>query len=70
MTHALEQISCPHCGKPKTWVADNRFKPFCSERCRMLDFDGWASDRYAIESENNSNMSNTEQHLHQDDDES
>ncbi|MBP9764672.1 MAG: DNA gyrase inhibitor YacG, partial [Gammaproteobacteria bacterium] len=27
---------------------DFPFRPFCSERCRMLDLGAWADNRYSI----------------------
>jgi len=24
------------------------FRPFCSERCKMIDLGAWASDRYVV----------------------
>ncbi len=38
---------CPHCGKPAVWE-DNPFRPFCSERCRLIDLGKWASEKYRI----------------------
>ncbi len=26
----------------------NRFRPFCSERCRMIDLGKWAADEYRV----------------------
>jgi hypothetical protein len=26
----------------------NPFRPFCSERCKLLDLDNWLSERYRI----------------------
>jgi hypothetical protein len=31
-----------------TWSTDNPFRPFCSERCRLIDLGAWASDEYQI----------------------
>ena len=28
--------------------AGNPFRPFCSERCRLLDLDNWLSERYRL----------------------
>lgn len=40
-------IRCPQCRKPTTWEGnDNR--PFCSERCRLLDLGAWAGESYRI----------------------
>jgi endogenous inhibitor of DNA gyrase (YacG/DUF329 family) len=35
---------CPVC---RTAVAaESRHRPFCSERCRLLDLSAWVSERY------------------------
>jgi len=47
----LDTICCPQCRTPKTYHAHNPFRPFCSERCRLIDLGAWASDRYAIPTE-------------------
>jgi hypothetical protein len=44
-------INCPHCGKKKTWTAENVFKPFCSERCKLIDLGGWAAEKYRVSGE-------------------
>ncbi|HCX33295.1 MAG TPA: DNA gyrase inhibitor YacG [Rhodocyclaceae bacterium] len=41
-------VSCPACGKPVTWSAQSPFRPFCSERCRIVDLGAWASERYRV----------------------
>jgi len=38
---------CPTCGKPVEWQ-DNPWRPFCSERCKLIDFDKWTSDEYRV----------------------
>ena len=38
-------ILCPVCKKETAWK-DNPFRPFCSERCRLIDLGNWASDEY------------------------
>ncbi len=40
-------ITCPICKKKTPWD-DNPFRPFCSERCRILDLGKWASEDYRI----------------------
>jgi endogenous inhibitor of DNA gyrase (YacG/DUF329 family) len=37
---------CPQCEAPVP--ADSRWRPFCSERCKMSDLGAWFSGRYAI----------------------
>jgi len=40
-------VRCPLCGRRTTWEG-NRHRPFCSERCRLADLDGWLSGRYIV----------------------
>jgi endogenous inhibitor of DNA gyrase (YacG/DUF329 family) len=46
-------IKCPHCGV-ETEYEGNEFRPFCSERCKLLDFGAWADERYNIPAETES----------------
>lgn len=41
-------VSCPTCGKPVEWTAASAWRPFCSERCKLLDFGAWANESYRI----------------------
>lgn len=43
-------VKCPNCGKP-TEFSGNEFRPFCSERCKLLDFGAWADEEYSLPSE-------------------
>ena len=43
-------MKCPNCGKPSEWQ-DNPQRPFCSERCRLIDFGRWANEEYRVPSE-------------------
>jgi endogenous inhibitor of DNA gyrase (YacG/DUF329 family) len=38
---------CPTCGKPVDYK-DNPWRPFCSERCKLIDFDKWTSEEYRV----------------------
>ena len=40
-------VKCPQCGK-QTEYEGNEFRPFCSERCKLLDFGAWADEEYAL----------------------
>jgi uncharacterized protein len=42
-------VKCPTCGKAVRWVPENRFRPFCSERCKQIDLGAWATEKYRIE---------------------
>lgn len=41
-------VICPNCRKPVSWSSTNLHRPFCSERCRLIDFGGWASESHRI----------------------
>jgi hypothetical protein len=42
-------VTCPTCGKEHAWDTGNRFRPFCSERCRLIDLGKWANEEYRVE---------------------
>ncbi|XOV87307.1 MAG: DNA gyrase inhibitor YacG [Pseudomonadota bacterium] len=39
----ITRVNCPLCRKPVEWVESNTFRPFCSERCKLIDLGEWAS---------------------------
>ncbi|SDY08909.1 DNA gyrase inhibitor YacG [Nitrosomonas sp. Nm58] len=41
-------VNCPQCGKAAAWNTTNRYRPFCSERCKMHDLGQWATESYRI----------------------
>ncbi|MEP7327593.1 MAG: DNA gyrase inhibitor YacG [Betaproteobacteria bacterium] len=41
-------VSCPTCGSQVTWGAGSPFRPFCSERCKLIDLGAWADERYRV----------------------
>ncbi len=43
-------VKCPQCGK-ETEYNNNEFRPFCSERCKLLDFGDWANEKFGIAGE-------------------
>lgn len=44
-------IPCPTCGKQDTWKTENQFRPFCSERCKIIDLGEWANESHRIPGE-------------------
>jgi endogenous inhibitor of DNA gyrase (YacG/DUF329 family) len=44
-------VSCPRCGAQVAWQARNRFRPFCSERCKLFDLGDWAMEKYRVQVE-------------------
>jgi len=41
-------VRCPQCGDDAVWGPENPFRPFCSERCKLIDLGCWASERYRV----------------------
>ena len=48
MSDPVRILPCPTCRKPVKWSTSNRHRPFCSERCKLIDFGAWADERYKI----------------------
>ena len=44
----MKQVTCPHCKAQTEFSAKNPFRPFCSERCKLIDLGDWANERHAI----------------------
>ena len=50
---------CPNCKKNSDLSIDNKFRPFCSEKCKLIDFGAWATEKFQIpgdKSENDENL--------------
>lgn len=45
------QVNCPTCQKTVEWVTTSKFRPFCSDRCKLIDLGEWASEERAIPGE-------------------
>lgn len=44
------RLKCPVCKTPTTW-RENPWRPFCSERCKMIDLGKWALEEYRVPAE-------------------
>lgn len=42
------EVNCPHCQTKVIWNKENIFRPFCSERCKIIDLGDWASENHKI----------------------
>jgi hypothetical protein len=43
--------TCPGCGRPFRPAPDHPWRPFCSERCQLIDLGAWLGERHAIAGE-------------------
>jgi endogenous inhibitor of DNA gyrase (YacG/DUF329 family) len=41
-------VKCPTCGRSIEWSDQSPFRPFCSERCRVIDLGAWLSEKHVI----------------------
>ncbi|MTI15231.1 DNA gyrase inhibitor YacG [Sansalvadorimonas verongulae] len=41
-------VKCPQCQKPVEWKPENTYRPFCCERCKMIDLGAWAAEEHKI----------------------
>jgi endogenous inhibitor of DNA gyrase (YacG/DUF329 family) len=44
----MPTFACPTCQKPVEWSADAKWRPFCSERCRLIDLGAWMTEQRSI----------------------
>jgi len=44
-------VTCPRCGAQVAWLPENRYRPFCSKRCKLFDLGDWAMERYRVAEE-------------------
>lgn len=40
-------VKCPTCRREIDW-ANSPYRPFCSERCRLIDLGAWLTEKHAI----------------------
>lgn len=45
-------LNCPTCKKIVLWNDQFPFRPFCSDRCRLIDLGEWASENHRIAGDN------------------
>jgi uncharacterized protein len=47
----VKRARCPQCDQFLADDVDGRWRPFCSERCKLMDLGQWFAGRYAIPAE-------------------
>ncbi|MDD7803986.1 MAG: DNA gyrase inhibitor YacG [Endozoicomonas sp. (ex Botrylloides leachii)] len=48
-------VKCPHCNKDVKWMRENAYRPFCSQRCKLIDFGSWVNEEHVIAGDNDAN---------------
>ena len=46
----VPRVKCPTCQREIDW-SQSPFRPFCSERCRLIDLGAWLAEKHAIPGE-------------------
>ena len=54
---AEPRVRCPTCQREVSWSAEFPWRPFCSERCRMVDLGAWFAEDRRIAGEEGSGES-------------
>jgi endogenous inhibitor of DNA gyrase (YacG/DUF329 family) len=44
-------VACPTCAAPVEWTDEQRWRPFCSERCKLIDLGSWLDESHRIPGE-------------------
>jgi endogenous inhibitor of DNA gyrase (YacG/DUF329 family) len=44
----VKKVACPTCGALAPYAAGNPYRPFCSQRCKLIDLGQWAAENYRI----------------------
>jgi endogenous inhibitor of DNA gyrase (YacG/DUF329 family) len=47
----VKSVPCPRCGALAEYSPQNKWRPFCSERCRVIDLGNWAAEGYRVPAE-------------------
>jgi endogenous inhibitor of DNA gyrase (YacG/DUF329 family) len=42
------KVKCPTCEKDVEWGKEAKNRPFCSDRCKLIDLGEWAAEGHAI----------------------
>ena len=48
MSDDVREVACPNCGRTVVWSKTEKWRPFCSERCKMIDLGEWLTEEKRI----------------------
>ena len=52
-------VKCPTCQTSVIWNEESKYRPFCSQRCRLIDLGEWAQEKYTVEAEEDDTLSDS-----------
>lgn len=44
----IRLVNCPQCGGDSVYALSNPYRPFCSYRCKNIDFGAWADESFRV----------------------
>ena len=44
----VTMVKCPQCSRRVPWTPDSSYRPFCSDRCRLIDLGAWLTEQHRI----------------------
>ncbi len=44
----MTKVNCPTCKKIVNWTEKEQFRPFCSDRCQLIDLGAWSNESYSV----------------------
>jgi uncharacterized protein len=47
----MTKVRCPTCGREVEWSEQSKYRPFCSDRCRLIDLGAWFAEEHAVPGE-------------------
>ncbi|RUO33494.1 DNA gyrase inhibitor YacG [Aliidiomarina sanyensis] len=47
----ITTVLCPTCQTSVSWTPSSTYRPFCSERCKLIDLGEWAGEEKRIPGE-------------------
>ena len=45
---SIRTVKCPTCASEVRWEPASTYRPFCSERCKLIDLGAWAAEEHVI----------------------
>jgi uncharacterized protein len=51
LRQSMTTVPCPTCKRAVEWSEASRWRPFCTERCKLIDLGAWASERNVVPGE-------------------
>lgn len=54
-------VKCPTCRRSVEWSADSPYRPFCSDRCRLIDLGAWLTETHKISDETSTGVPPTDE---------